>query len=202
MKHPLRILCLGDSYTIGESVPLHQGFPYQLVQQLRKVQITCYAPEIVAKTGWTSGELLAHLEQHTYLPMYDYITLLIGVNNQYRGNSIDIYRKEFEILLQKALHWANQQPKQVFVLSIPDWAQTPFAKPEQRETISKGIDAFNAVNQSLATAYKVHYVNITIGTRNALTDKTILAEDQLHYSGTEHARWANAVATIIAHQEK
>ncbi|HAI83870.1 MAG TPA: lysophospholipase, partial [Chitinophagaceae bacterium] len=79
------------------------------------------------------GELLAHIAQQEYLSNYDYVTLLIGVNNQYRGNSINIYRKEFEILLQKALQWVNHQPKQVFVLSIPDWGQTPFAKPEQRE---------------------------------------------------------------------
>ena len=202
MPTPLRILCLGDSYTIGEGVPLHDGFPYQLAQQLRKAKITSYAPEVVAKTGWTSGELLAHIAQQEYLASYDYVTLLIGVNNQYRGNSIDIYRKEFEILLQKALEWCNQQAKQVFVLSIPDWGQTPFAKPEQREAISKAIDAFNAVNQSLAAAYKVHYINITLGTRNALNDTTILATDQLHYSDVEHARWANAIATIIAHQEK
>jgi lysophospholipase L1-like esterase len=183
-------LALGDSYTVGESVPLYENFPYQLVQQLRKKGIRVSAPEIVAKTGWTTDELLSGINQTNFLPAYDFVTLLIGVNNQYRGRSIEEYAIQFEILLQKAIKFAKDKPSKVVVVSIPDWGATPFAKDRATKKIATEIDAFNAVNKRIAIQYKVHYADITPGSRDALTDKDLVAKDGLHPSGKEYAKWA------------
>jgi len=144
-------LALGDSYTIGESVPLHESFPYQLVQQLRAKHPGFNAPEIVAKTGWTTNELATHLIHTLLQKQYDFVTLLIGVNNQYRNLSITEFDQEFTFLLLKALQYNGHQNNRVFVLSIPDWSHTPFAQNKAQETgldlaeTSAQIDAFNDV---------------------------------------------------------
>ena len=128
MHHTYTYLALGDSYTIGEGVPLHKTFPYQTVCLLRKGGYTFYAPEIVAKTGWTTGELEAAIGEHLLLPKYDFVSLLIGVNNQYRGRSIIEYKEQFEHLLKKAISFAGGKPEHVVVLSIPDYGVTPFGQ--------------------------------------------------------------------------
>ena len=186
-------LALGDSYTVGESVPLYENFPYQLVQQLRKKGIRVSAPEIVAKTGWTTDELLSGINQTNFLPAYDFVTLLIGVNNQYRGRSIEEYAIQFETLLQKAIKFAKDKPSKVVVVSIPDWGATPFAKDRDTKKIATEIDAFNAVNKRIAIQYKVHYADITPGSRDALNDKDLVAKDGLHPSGKEYAKWAEKI---------
>jgi lysophospholipase L1-like esterase len=190
-------LALGDSYTVGESVPLYENFPYQLVQQLRKKGVQVSAPEIVAKTGWTTDELTAGIAQTQFLPTYDFVTLLIGVNNQYRGRSIDEYAVQFETLLQKAITFAKNKPSKVIVVSIPDWGATPFAKDRDTKKIGTEIDAFNAVNKKIALQYKVHYADITPGSREALTDKDLVAKDGLHPSGKEYAKWADKIIVNV-----
>lgn len=186
-------LALGDSYTIGESVPVYDKFPYQLVQALRKKGIAFYAPEIIAKTGWTTDELSAGISKTTFLPKYDLVTLLIGVNNQYRGRSIDEYAKQFEDLIQLAIQFAGGKPEHVVVISIPDWGATPFAKDRDRTKIAREIDAFNAVNKRMAVQYKTKYADITGGSRNAATDASLVAEDGLHPSGLEYAKWVQEI---------
>lgn len=190
-------LALGDSYTIGEGVPLYENFPYQTVQRLRKAGYAFYAPEIVAKTGWTTDELQAAIANNILLPDYDVVSLLIGVNNQYRGRSLQEYTQQFEALLKQAIGFAGNNNKHVFVLSIPDWGVTPFAKERNSVTIAHEIDSFNAVNKMFAEKYAVHYIDITPGTRLAASDTSLLAADQLHYSGKEHRIWANRLADAI-----
>lgn len=190
-------LALGDSYSIGESVPVYDKFPYQLVQRLRNKGIAIYAPEIVAKTGWTTDELSKGIAQLTFLPNYDLVTLLIGVNNQYRGRPVEEYEKQFEQLLQQAIQFAGGKPDHVIVISIPDWGATPFAKDRDRTIISREIDAFNAVNKRIAAAYKAKYANITDGSRKALTDASLVAPDLLHPSGLEYAKWVLAIEKEI-----
>lgn len=192
------ILCLGDSYTIGEMVPLHQSFPYQLVQLLRRANHRFYAPEIVAKTGWTSFELLAHLQTITLNNNYNFVTLLVGVNNQYRGLSTVDFGKDFELLLKLALQKTGNISSKVIVLSIPDWGVTPFAKDRDTATIANEIDAYNGVCELLAQKYQTKYINITNGTRKAKDDLSLLTTDHLHYSAMEHANWANEVFKIIS----
>jgi lysophospholipase L1-like esterase len=196
-KHHYSYLALGDSYTIGESAPLHESFPYQTVQLLRKAGLHFHAPEIIAKTGWTSFELAEHILHTKLNEQYDFVTLLIGVNNQYRELSIEEFETDFNFLLRKAIHFSGENPKRVIVLSIPDWGSTPFAAKKDGEKISKEIDAFNKVCESAARKMHTHFINITEETREAKNNSSLLANDQLHYSGKEHAVWAQRVAELI-----
>ncbi|HCL06219.1 MAG TPA: lysophospholipase [Chitinophagaceae bacterium] len=196
-RHYFSYLALGDSYTIGESVPLHEGFPYQVVQLLRKKGLHFHAPEVVAKTGWTSFELADHI-LHTQLnEQYDFVSLLIGVNNQYRGLSVSDFKEEFDYLLKKAIHFAGNRPERVIVLSIPDWGVTPFAAGKDSKAISEAIDAFNKVCEEATQKLGGTYIDITPQTRLAKNDTSLLASDQLHYSAKSHAVWAEKVAAVI-----
>jgi lysophospholipase L1-like esterase len=199
-KHYSSYLALGDSYTIGQSVPLHESFPYQLVQLLRKGGLAFHAPEIVAKTGWTSFELAEHILHTKLNDTYDFVTLLIGVNNQYRGLSVDEFKSDFDFLLRKAIHLSGEQPAHVVVLSIPDWGATPFAVEQDAKKIGEAIDGFNAVCEAGARQMKTHFINITEETRKARKDPALLAEDKLHYSAKEHAVWAEKTAAVIQQQ--
>jgi lysophospholipase L1-like esterase len=187
-------LALGDSYTIGEQVAITESFPYQLVQMLRKAGKPCNAAEIIAKTGFTTSDLQKCINETFMQPPYNLVTLLIGVNNQYRNLPLHNYENEFEKLLQQAIKFADNKEKNVVVLSIPDWGATNFAEGENREPIAEKIDTFNNVNKNIAVKYNVQYVDITPGTRNAFKDISLLAADGLHYSGKEYARWAKLVA--------
>ncbi|OQP56954.1 lysophospholipase [Niastella vici] len=197
MSKTYSYLALGDSYTIGESVPIYESFPYQTVQLLRRAGYALYAAEIVAKTGWTTDELQSGITNSHLLPGYDMVSLLIGVNNQYRGRSVEEYTMQFETLLKQAIVFAGNQPQHVFVLSIPDWGVTPFAGGKNSAAIAQEIDAFNAVNKAYAQQYSVNYIDITPGTREAATDSSLLAADQLHPSGKDYARWAAKLANAI-----
>lgn len=190
-------LALGDSYTIGEGVPVYESFPYQAVQMLRNAGHAFHAPEIVAKTGWTTDELSAGIANTRFLTRYDFVSLLIGVNNQYRGRSVDEYESQFEDLLKLAVQLAGGDVSRVIVLSIPDWGATPFAADRDREKIAKEIDEYNAVNKRTALQYGVHYIDITQGTREAANDESMLAADKLHPSGKEYRRWAMVMSGII-----
>ena len=190
-------LALGDSYTIGEGVPLFESFPYQVVQLLRKSGHNFHAPEIIAKTGWSTDELIEGIHSTLLQPTYDFVTLLIGVNNQYRGRSIEEYSPQFEQLLIRAIEFCGDHPSHVIVLSIPDWGATPFAADRDQKKIAGEINAFNAVNKNIATQYKAHYIDITPGTRASAKDESMLTADKLHPSGKEYFQWASRVAQII-----
>jgi lysophospholipase L1-like esterase len=191
-------LALGDSYTIGESLPLEENFPHQTVALLRKKGRQVENPTIVAKTGWTTDELMAAIVKRELKKQYDFVSLLIGVNNQYRGRDIQTYQKEFEELLKTAIQFAGGKPEHVFVLSIPDWGATPFAEGRDREKIKKEIDQFNEANHAISTSFKVNYIEITAGTREAKNDLSLVADDKLHPSKKEYARWAEKLSQAIA----
>ena len=192
-----RYLALGDSYTIGEGVPLHESFPYQAVQILRSKGHSFNAPEIIAKTGWTTGELIEHLSQTKLLELYDFATLLIGVNNQYRAFSIEDYAKEFTFLLEEALRFTGGKSKHVMVMSIPHWQLTPFAFGRDKQKIEEEINVFNNINKTIANAFGVGYIDIAPGTQELVIKPELITTDQLHYSALEHNRWANAVVDCI-----
>ena len=193
----LTFLALGDSYTIGESVPIYENFPYQSVQLLRKSGISVHAPEIVAKTGWTTDELMAGIDRTIFEKSYDIVTLLIGVNNQYRGKDPSTYEKEFEQLLNKAIAFAGGNKQHVFVLSIPDWGATPFAASRDRIKIGNEIDLFNSINKKSTDAAGIAYISITEGSREATSNASLVAKDGLHPSGLEYGRWAKKLADAI-----
>ncbi|MEQ1676942.1 MAG: SGNH/GDSL hydrolase family protein [Chitinophagaceae bacterium] len=193
----IHYLALGDSYTIGETVPMSDNFPSQTVQLLRKTGMDIAAPEIVAKTGWTTDELQTAISNHQFRTSYDFVTLLIGVNNQYRGRSVDDYQPQFEQLLKQAIAFAGGKADRVVVLSIPDWGVTPFAEGRDRKQIAAAIDAYNTANKAIALKYHIHYIDITPWTREAATDNSLLAADGLHLSGKEYGRWAVRVVSYF-----
>lgn len=191
------LLCLGDSYTIGEQVMLTDSFPYQALQLLRQSSMNIAAPEIIAKTGWTTDELNACIETRIFSDQYDFVTLLIGVNNQYRGRDVENYKIEFEALLKKAISFAGHHPQHVFVISIPDWGVTPFAGGRNRAVIAKEIDAYNEACENITKAHQCYFIDITASQRKDAGDPAMLAEDGLHPSGKEYAKWAKMLSEKI-----
>lgn len=190
-------LALGDSYTIGEQVRIHESFPYQTVQLLRKQGFSFYAPEIVAVTGFTTDELNELINDTVLQHNYDFVSLLIGVNNQYRGRSIDDFKAEFEELLNTAIQFSGNKPGNVTVMSIPDWGVTPFAAGRNRVQIAKEIDAYNAVCKIISEKYQTHFIDITASQRKDGEQDDFLAPDKLHPSGKEYAKWAAQVSGQI-----
>ena len=190
-------LALGDSYTIGEQVLTGENFPYQTVRLLRKQKLIVSDPLIIATTGWTTDELAKAISEHDKWDAFSFVTLLIGVNNQYRGRELDNYRTEYTALLEQAIGFANGHCNNVFVLSIPDWGVTPFAEGRDRAKIAKEIDAFNAACKEITLAHDCHYLDITDSTREHGQDKEYLAGDGLHPSGKEYAVWAERLAPMV-----
>lgn len=190
-------LALGDSYTIGEQAPFAEAFPNQTVQLLRKAGFAFYAAEIIAKTGWTTDELDAAIESTAFLADYDIVSLLVGVNNQYRGRTDAEFKIEFEHLLQRAIQFAGNKPYRVFVLSIPDWGVTPFAEGRDKGKIATEIDAFNKVCETSTKQFQVNYIDITGSQREDGNKPEFLVADGLHPSGKEYAKWAGKLSAFI-----
>jgi len=187
-------LALGDSYTIGEGVPLHLSYPYQAVQLLRAAGHDFQAPEVIARTGWTTDELAHTLQGLRLLPHYDFATLLIGVNNQYRGRDTREYAVQFGQLLHKALQLTGSASR-VLVLSIPDWGYSPFAANRDKGLITGEIDAFNAVARDIAQSQHTRFIDITTHSRSA-TPESFVA-DGLHPAASTYRFWAEQLATAI-----
>ena len=185
------LLALGDSYTIGESVTPVENFANQLAAALRVAQ-----PRIVAKTGWTTDELDKAIDAASLPNRFDLVTLLIGVNNQYRGRDADEYRVQFAALLKRAIGFAGGRPARVIVVSIPDWGVTPFAAGRDRAKIAAEIDRFNAINREETLRAGAHYADITAISRRAANDPSLLAADGLHPSGRMYAQWVAVIVPI------
>jgi lysophospholipase L1-like esterase len=190
-------LALGDSYTIGESVPAKENFPNATVAHLKNSGVELADPVIIAVTGWTTDELAAAIRERQLHETFSVVTLLIGVNNQYRGRPLDNYRDEFTALLNQAVLFANGHPRHVVVVSIPDWGVTPFAEGRDRAQIAREIDAYNTAAKEIATAHKCGWLDITDSTRENGAKPEYLADDGLHPSGKEYAIWAERLAPKI-----
>ena len=192
-------LALGDSYTIGESVPEADRWCVQLAGLLQKEGTAITDPDIIARTGWTTSELSEAIKQSGNQKTYQLVSLLIGVNNQYRGQDIERYRTEFRALLQTATRFAGGKPERVFVLSTPDWGVTPYAagSGRDRQQIAKEIDAFNDVAQEECQKAGIVYVDITPTSRTAATDPSQIAEDNLHFSGKQYRQWAEKALLVV-----
>ncbi len=184
MKQSVRYLALGDSYTIGESVAPEDRWPVLLAKDLHLGE-----PQIIAKTGWTTDELNAAIDRANPQGPYGLVTLLIGVNNQYRGRSAEQYRGEFRALLQRAVSFAGGNAGHVIVVSIPDWGVTPFAKDRDKAKIAREIDEFNAINRDEAAKAGARYADITPISRRAADDPSLVAPDGLHPSGKMYREW-------------
>ena len=189
-------LALGDSYTIGQSVSAGDRFPSQTANLLKQSGINIGQPDYIATTGWTTNDLEVAIQ--TKNPgNHDVVSLLIGVNDQYQTHDTTGYRQRFTNLLDKAIQLANGKKQNVFVVSIPDYSVTPFAADRDTARIRKELDWFNAINKSVTDAYNCTYLDITPSTREAGTDRSLIAYDGLHPSGLEYRRWANRLAPMM-----
>ncbi|MBD2754607.1 SGNH/GDSL hydrolase family protein [Spirosoma validum] len=190
-------LSLGDSYTIGESVSESYRWSVQLADLLRKDSADVADPDIIARTGWTTSELQTAIKASGNQKTYSLVSLLIGVNNQYRGQSQDQYRMEFRGLLQTATRFADNKANHVFVLSIPDWGASPYAAGRNKAQIAQEIDQFNTIARDECQKAGITYVDITTLTRSAAGDATQFASDGLHYSGKQMRTWAEKALPVV-----
>lgn len=211
----IKYLALGDSYTIGESVKIRERYPIQLAEKIeylsqddikneeRGTRVYFEEPKIIAKTGWTCEDLLAAIrlaEQKKELQSkYDIVSLLIGVNDQYRNYDSSLYEKRFEKLLEKAISLAGTDPSKVFVISIPDWGVTQYAKTKKMDAqkVAKEIDFYNKINKQIALKHKVKYFDITPISRKASSDKNLIAKDGLHPSAEMYKKWVDLIENEI-----
>jgi len=192
----IRWLALGDSYTIGEAVPVHERWPMVLAQRLRDDGVAVDEPRIIAVTGWTTDELAQGMDAAGPIPVHDLVTLLIGVNNQYRGRPLEEYREQFSTLLARAITLAGDDAARVVVVSIPDWGVTRFAAGQDRDraVIARELDDFNAAAAELAAAAGAAFVDITGISRK---HPDLVADDGLHPSGEQYRLWAEAIEPAV-----
>jgi lysophospholipase L1-like esterase len=197
---PVTYLALGDSYTNGEAISREQSYPYQLAALLKSEKYNVQSPDVIAETGWVTGQLIDAIAHSGIIhKKYDVVTLLIGVNDQFQGYSTADYHAQFIKVLHTAIAFANGKKNHVFVLSIPDYGVTPFANGNDRE-IGPAIDTFNAVNKAESEKAGVHYLNITGISKRAAVDASLIAPDGLHPSAKMYALWVQQLAPMIKAQ--
>jgi len=192
----IKILALGDSYTIGEAVDTNERWPVQMADTLREKGYQVISPEIIAKTGWTTKELIEGIKLKNPQGTYEIVTLLIGVNNQYRHLDTTEYRKEFKELLSIAIGFAGKKESNVIVISIPDYGVTPFAINKNPHLISREIDHFNKINLSETTRTSAKYIDIIPISRKASNEPELLADDGLHPSGKMYGEWVKQITSV------
>ena len=197
----LRYLALGDSYTIGEAVDEAGRWPMQQARQLRMEGVLVGDPRIIATTGWTTDELDAAITAAEPLGQHDFVTLLIGVNNQYRGRDVEEYRTQFAALLWRAIGFAGGRPDRVLALSIPDWGVTPFGAQSGRdiEQIARELDAYNTAARTVCTQRDVAFVDITPVSRARGSEATMVADDGLHPSAAMYTEWTRLAFPVAHH---
>ena len=191
-------LALGDSYTIVVQVLLSESFPYQTVQLLRQQNLAFFAPEIIAKNEWTTDELQCEIDKTLFLKKYDFVSLLIGVNNQYREKNLDEFEIQFIQLLQKAISLSSNNLQNVFVLSIPDWGTMPFAKDRNLNKIAEEIDIYNDSCKNITQKSGCTFIDITQSQRTDSKNAKMIAADGLHPSALEYTKWAKKLTDAIA----
>ena len=182
-------LALGDSYTVGESISKKHAWPKQLVDSLKKRNIFLSEPRIIAKTGWTTDELKKAINDSSLDYPYDWVSLLIGVNNQYRGRDLDEFKLQFESLLFEAIAFSGNRKERVFVISIPDWGSMPFAKDRDPNKIAIEIDNFNQIIYEVCAFENIKFIDITPITRNIYSNPNWIAKDSLHPSKEQYSKW-------------
>jgi len=190
-------LALGDSYTFGEAVSQEESFPFQLVDRLNSEGVKTLNPDVVAATGWTSKNLIDAIKQSKLKPKYNFVTLLIGSNNQYLKYSKETYRKELVDLINTAISHSSGGRATVFVFSLPDWGVTPFGRLKNPAGVSVDIDAFNKIIEEEAFNASVHFINITPESRFAGLDQTLTSQDELHPSGKMYTGWIKKLFPLV-----
>ena len=196
----MRYLALGDSYTIGEGVDPEDRWPNVLAQRLRRAGHDLEDPRIIATTGWTTDELAAAMDQEELAPTYDLVSLLIGVNNQYRGRECELFRTELANLVRRAIGLAGSRANRVLLVSIPDWTITPFFKTTDRDLPAerKAMASYNQACRETADATHVHYANVTDDSNAMADDDQLVTEDGLHPSAALYRRWVDRIYPIAS----
>lgn len=189
----LRMLALGDSYTIGSGLPLEDSWPYQLTSQLRQKGITISEPEIIAQSGWTSLNLIEALNANPPRGSFDLVSLQIGVNDQYERIEPSIYAENFRDLLERSISFARKGTEGVLVLSIPDWSVTPHGGEFDRSHVQEEIGQYNAINLAAARSRGVKYIDITSSSRFAEQHPELLADDGLHPTWEMYWNWTGLI---------
>lgn len=192
-KNEISYLALGDSYTIGESVAENLRWPVQLAEQLNNSGFSVDEPKIIATTGWTTDELQNAINKENPVTDYDLVSLLIGVNNQYRGYPINQYKKEFKELLQQAISFADGKAENVFVVSIPNYGVTPFGMQKGEDRIRKELLVYDSIADSISSEFNIPFINITPVSEKAKEDSSYIASDQLHPSGKQYSEWVDLI---------
>lgn len=188
-----RFLALGDSYTIGEGVADAERWPNQLVELLKADGIAITDLHIIARTAWTTDELSDAIDQENPKGPFDLVTLMIGVNDQYRSRPVQEYDGEFRRLLKRAKGFAGGRASRTLAISIPDWGATPFAEGRDRGLIGREIQVYNDSGKRLSEAAGITWVDVTEVSRALQTDPTLVAVDGLHPTGAMYTRWAEAL---------
>jgi len=193
LKEPVKFLALGDSYTIGQSVSQSGRWPVQLMDSLDARGIKTGELRIIAKTGWRTDNLMQMIQDQDPPKDYNLVSLLIGVNDQYQGYDTDWYEPRFTELLQKAIELAGGDKTSVFVLSIPDYAYTPFGQQSNPSAITEDINAFNSMNRTITENLGIGYIDITPISRLGLDNTDLVASDGLHQSALMYSQWVDLV---------
>ena len=196
-KRLFKILHLGDSYTVGTGTRRHQSWPYQLKRRLFDQCSIIVEPKIIAKSGWTTRDLLCAVNRSDFINDFDLVSVLIGVNNQFQGLDLIDFQNDLKVLLHKSVHFAQDNPYRVIVLSIPDWGETPFANSYDRHHISDTIDAFNKIYKLEALAVGGQWIDITEISRTAVSDPSLLAGDNLHPSMKLYSKWVEQILPTV-----
>lgn len=196
-RDSIAFLALGDSYTAGTSEPPMNSWPRQLAEILNKRKIPVKPPKIVAQPGWTTTDLLQNIQSQDLEPNYGLVSLLIGVNNQYKGKPLDIFKSEFRALLETSIKLARNEPKNVFVLTIPDWSVTPFARFRDKEKIVRELNAYNAIIEEETQKQKAQFIEITKISQNAAVNPSWIASDSLHPSKKMYRMWAKKISKKV-----
>lgn len=192
----VNMLALGDSYTIGESVDTLERWPHQFINEIRQLGVSADYPDYIATTGWTTQNLIRGInKQLDRNREYQLVSILIGVNNQYQGIDIASYEPDLRVIIDLALDLVNKDKSRVFILSIPDYAYTPFGKGD--ETITQEIDNYNSIKRRVAAEYGIAYINITPVSRFGLRNSSLVAEDGLHPSGLQYEQWVKGILPHI-----
>ena len=192
----MRFLALGDSYTIGEGVSEDERWPSQLVARLLDDGIAITDLRIIARTAWTVDELADAIDAENPRGPFDLVSLMVGVNDQYRSRPVDAFAPEYAQLLDRARAFAGGRASRTIAISIPDWGVTPYAAGRDRQRIASEIEAYNARSRELAARAGVHWVDVTPSSRAVLDDPTLVTADGLHPAGTMYARWAGLIAPV------
>lgn len=192
------LLALGDSYTIGEGLAPEYSYPTLLTDRLHEAGYGLYTPEIIARTGWTTGELLEYLTNNPPIrDSYPAVLLLIGVNNQYRGLPIDVYKDDLTRLSDLCLQKSGNQATHVVLISIPDYSVTPFASEKNPSKISEELTVYNQIAEEKAAEYGFHFVDITDISRLAQSNPLeLLTQDLLHPSREMYRMWVDRILPV------